>query len=211
MSAPAPDPGRPQAQRAVADILHLPVLRALSERSLVHAGESLSRLLGHGVRLSASGVHLLPVEELPALVANVAPGSVGGLQFQITGEASGSLVILFPMPTIHRMLEALLGRSAAVEAFTEMERSAIREIGNVLASSFLSELGDLTQRRFLPSPPRILLDDLQPVMAETVVSLARLGPQVAVVQGLFEDPVQQIQGQFFILPEMDGRTGGCQP
>jgi chemotaxis protein CheC len=188
--------------------LDLRVLRALSERSLVHAGDSLSALLGHGVRLTASGVHLLPVEELPALVANVAPGSVGGLQFHITGEGNGSLMILFPMSTIRRMLEALFDRRAAEQGLTEMERSAIQEIGNVLASSFLSELGDLTRRRFLPSPPRILLDDLQRVMGETLVSLARLGPRVAVVQGLFEDPVQQIQGQFFILPEMDGRTEG---
>jgi chemotaxis protein CheC len=117
-------------------------------------------------------------------------------------------MILFPMPTIRRMLEALLGRGVAAEDFTEMERSAIREIGNVLASSFLSELGDLTRRRFLPSPPRILLDDLPRVMVETVTSLAQLGPRVAVVQGLFEDPVQQIQGQFFILPDVDGRTEG---
>jgi chemotaxis protein CheC len=114
------------------------------------------------------------------------------------------------MPTIRRMLEALLGRPGAGAEFTEMECSAIREIGNVLASSFLSELGDLTRRRFLPSPPRILLDDLPPVMADTLASLARLGPQVAVVQGLFEDPVQHIQGQFFILPEMDSRAGGHQ-
>jgi chemotaxis protein CheC len=179
-------------------------LTALSQRSLRHAGESLSALLGHGVGLRTSGVSQVALDALPALVAE-SGGTFGGLQFRIAGERGGGcLVVLFPMPTILRMLETLLGRVTPPGQFTDLERSAIREIGNILASSFLNELGEATRQRLVPSPPRLFLEDAARVMEEIRGSLERLGPRVLVIQGLFEDPAQQLEGRFFILPEVDG-------
>ncbi len=192
----------PEAPASVA------ALQALSERSLRRAGESLSALLGHGVRLTASGVELVSPDALPAWMGSAAPGTLGGLRFQITGQGSGYLLVFFPMPALLRMLEALLGRGAAGEGFTEIERSAFREMGNVLASSFLSELGDLTRRRFLPSTPQVLLDDLPRAVADTLAALERRGRRAVMVRGLFEDPRHEIQGHFFILPEVDGGAEG---
>ena len=70
------------------------------------------------------------------------------------------------MATALRMLEALLGRAVPRAEFGELERSAIQEIGNILASSFLSELGEATGQRLIPSPPRLLLEDTERVMGE---------------------------------------------
>jgi chemotaxis protein CheC len=179
-------------------------LLAISQRSLRRAGESLSALLGHGVGLRASGVSRVALHALPAVVADAA-GALVGLQFRIAGEQGGAyLVVLFPMATILRMLEALLGRAVPRAEFGELERSAIQEIGNILASSFLSELGEATGQRLIPSPPRLLLEDTERVMGELHGALARLGPRVLVIQGLFEDPGHQLEGRFFILPEVDG-------
>jgi chemotaxis protein CheC len=196
--------GRPNGLRHLLPLDDLAALQALSERGLAQAGHSLSRLLGHGVRLGTSGVAVAAMEGLPPLAAERPACRLAGLQFRISGEGRGCLFILFPRTTIVRMLQVLLGGVPAAGGFSELERSTIREIGNVVASSFLTELGDSVRRRFLPSPPRVLLDDLGRVMAETQAALRRAGSKVVVIEGTFSDPDQQIEGRFFILPEVDG-------
>jgi len=185
-------------------------LKAVSERSLQRAGDSLSALLGHGVRLSTSGVETLALENLSGLGGLEAQGPLAALTFGIGGDGEGMLLILFPMTTVVRMLSTLLGGQAGSNQLSALEESALREIGNILASSFLSELADLTGRRYLPSPPQIHLEGVPQLAAEMREALSRLGSDVVVVQGLFEDAVQHIQGRFFILPEMLGVRPGAQ-
>ncbi|HTU00820.1 MAG TPA: chemotaxis protein CheC, partial [Candidatus Sulfotelmatobacter sp.] len=122
-------------------------LKALSERSLERASESLSQLLGHGVRLTVSGVETLGLDALPALALDEKRGRLGALTFGIQGDTQGVLLILFPLTTIFRMLNTLLGSKDGPRVLTDVEQSAFQEIGNILASSFLSELGELTGRR----------------------------------------------------------------
>jgi chemotaxis protein CheC len=192
-SAGAPDPAALAHESPEA-------LAALVERCFLRAGESLSGLLGREIRLRTSRVAAMALDALPALTGTGGP--LGGLQFRIEGEAGGCIIVLFPLPAIHRMLEAIAGGAPAHGSFTDLERSAICEVGNVLASSFLTELGEQTGRRLAPSTPRLVLDDLEGLMAETRVALQPQGPEVVVTQGLFQDPGREIEGRFFILPEV---------
>jgi chemotaxis protein CheC len=187
-------------------------LKVLSERSLARASESLSELLGHGVRLTVTSVETIGLDALPGRTAEEHRDRLGALTFEIQGDTGGWLLILFPLATIFRMLNTLLGSQEQPRGLTSLEQSAFQEIGNILASSFLSELGRLTGQRYLPSPPAMHFEGVPRLMSEMHVALARLGPEVAIVQGLFEDPVRQIHGRFFILPDLaalnPGRPGG---
>ena len=182
--------------------LTLARLRALSEHSLRRAGDSLTALLGHSVRLAVTGLAGVPATDLPGLVTAGDAGPLAGLRFQITGEASGQMVILFPLRTIHRMLRVLLGERGESASLSGEERSAVQEVGNILASAFLSGLGDLLGRRLLPTPPEIHLDDSAGLVQQVMAALQEQQTEVLVIQALFEDPEQRIEGRFFVLPEM---------
>ncbi len=177
-------------------------LRALSDRSMRRAGESLTSLLGHPVRLEVSGIERLPASALPALATGGSAEQMTGLRFQITGEAGGDMVLLFPQSTIFRMLGKLLGRSAGSRPLSGEERSAVQEVGNILVSSFLSELGDLLGRRLIPSPPQSHFDDIPRLIQQVVQEAVGQGAEVLVVQALFRDAAQEIEARFFVLPEV---------
>jgi chemotaxis protein CheC len=177
-------------------------LRSLSNRSMRRAGEALTSLLGHPVRLEVSDIYRLAAGALPDLAAEAGTEELVGLRFQITGEAGGDMVLLFPRRTIFRMLQALLKHSGRDNPLSVEEQSAIQEVGNVLASSFLSELGDLLGKRLLHSPPELHLADIPQLIQQAVDKVKDQGSEVLVVQGLFEDPEQEITGRFFVVPEM---------
>jgi len=113
--------------------LALTRFRAVSEESLRRAGESLSGLLGHPVRLTDSAISTVPVGALPDLTAEAVSGPMAGLLIRFSGEAAGQIVILFPLATVFRMLGVLLKGQVRLLSLSETERSAVQEVGNILA------------------------------------------------------------------------------
>lgn len=177
-------------------------VRALSDRSLSRAERSLGLMLGHPVRFAVREVYGVPSSALPSLAEDAERDRLAGLRFRILGQGSGWILLLFPLPTIYRLLQLLMGTPANPRDLTEMERSAVREVGNLLASSFLSELGDLVGRRLMPSTPEFHFEQIPRVVRETLASLCALGAEVLVIQARLEDPEGGIHGRFFVMPEV---------
>lgn len=175
-------------------------IRGLSERGLSRAAESLGRMLGHPVRFARQEIRSLRSSPLPALAEAVDGGSMVALRIEIHGEGSGWILILLPLPTVFRLLQALMGVPAEPRDLTGTERSAIQEVGNIVASSFLSELGDRLGRRFLPSAPEIHLDNIPRLVRGVLASVRYLGSEVLVVHALLEDRERHIQGRVFVVP-----------
>ena len=174
-------------------------IRRLSERGLARAAESLGRMLGNPVRFTGREFRSLRASALPYLVG-AAGGSPAVLRIEIRGEGGGWILILLPLPTVYRLLQALMGIPAEPRDLTEIERSAIQEVGNVVASAFLSELGDRLGRRFLPSAPEIHLDDVPRVVRGVLASVRDVGSDVLVLQAVLEDRERHIQGRIFVVP-----------
>src|SRR3972149_295406 len=186
--------------------LALTRFRAVSEESLRRAGESMSVLLGHPVRLTVSAISTVPVGALLELTAEAVSGPMAGLLIRFSGEAAGQIIILFPLATVFRILGVLLKGQVRLLSLSETERSAVQEVGNILASAFLSGLADLLGKRLMPSPPELHVDDLQGLMQQVMADLEGEGSEVLVVEALFEDPGQRIEGRFYVLPEAASLT-----
>jgi len=175
-------------------------IQGLSERGLSRAAEALGRMLAHPVRFAGQEIRSLRSSALPALADAVSGGSLAVLRIEIHGEGSGWILILLPLPTVYHLLQSLMGIPAEPRDLTETERSAIQEVGNVVASSFLSELGDRLGRRFLPSAPEIHLDNVPRVVRGVLASVRDLGSDVLVVQAVLEDRERRLQGRIFVVP-----------
>ena len=178
------------------DTADLSKVRDISERSVRRAEESVRRLLGHSLRLTLRGIH-----PLSTLVEDAEGGPMAGLQLQITGQGNGRILILFPLPMVFRFLQVLLGGAAEPRPLREMERSAIQEVGNIMASSFLSEFGDLLGRRLLHSSPEMYIENISQLVRDVATSLRAFASELLVIQGAIEDGEHQPQGRFFFVPE----------
>lgn len=127
---------------------------------------------------------------------------MAGLRIRIQGAGAGWILILFPMTAVYHFLHVLMGTPPAPRTLTEMERSAVQEVGNILASSFLSELGDLVDRRFFPSPPEIRLEDIPQMVREVLASVQTFGAEVLALQGSLEDRERHVEGRVVVLSEV---------
>jgi chemotaxis protein CheC len=126
-------------------------------------------------------------------------GPMAALRIQIQGEGAGWILILMSLPTVYRLLETLMSIPPEPRRLTTAECSAVQEVGNIVASSFLSELGDRLDRRWLPSPPELHLDNTSQLVPEALTSPPLRGGANVVVHALLHDRERAFEGHVFVM------------
>lgn len=139
-------------------------------RGLTSAAGALSKLVGRDVRVSINEFRLVPLWEV-ARTLGEPDHVIIGVSFKLTGELEGRLSLLLERPGVLALLDALLKRPAGTtRTVGELERSAMNEVGNILANSYLTSLGHEIKLTVMPGPPRFseapLGDLLESLMLE---------------------------------------------
>jgi chemotaxis protein CheC len=122
-----------------------------------HAAGALAKLIGRPCEMRVPAARALAPDEVEAPFATdlgAPPGEWAGTSFELDGGASGVLAVFFPPAACAQLFATLLGERAASPAQRE---SALREVGNILASHALSAIGDTLRDVVLPSVPRLAL------------------------------------------------------
>jgi chemotaxis protein CheC len=177
-------------------------IRSISEHCLHRAAASLGQLVSFPLRLTVEQIASLRPEALPEMAVGQSGSDVAAMQFEITGEEGGFLLIVFPFTTVHCLLHRLLPDAPPAEMLSPLEASAVEEVGNILASAFLSEMGDLLGRRVLPSPPRVQFERTAELIRDLSLRLRQTASEVVMVLARFEDPEDRIEGRFFVFPDL---------
>jgi chemotaxis protein CheC len=143
--------------------IQLDALRELANIASGTAATALSQMLAREVEINVPrALALPPADAVDACGDPEAP--VSGVVVPIQGNINGIVLLLIP-PEAADTLCALLG----VEAQTEVGDSALREIGNILATSYLNGIGAMTNMELEPSPPHLHTDMLAAIVSSLLV------------------------------------------
>jgi len=134
----------------------------------------------------------LPQAEVPALLVVV----------EIAGGFGGQLLLVFEESSAEAMVESLLGRKAkAVNEWGELEWSALRETGNIFASSFVSAIRAFAgQEVLLPTPPVILRDFVSGVVQQAILPQLMEGDALLFCQSRLTCEGEAIAFSSFFVP-----------
>ncbi len=126
-------------------------LCARLEEAFLATGETMSGFLNAPLQLNPELACTVVSGREPGFEAPC--NKEAGVGIEISGDLAGQLVLLISHPSCHWITARLIGVGQSDE-FTALARSALQEVGNILASSFLTELEnrfDVTSRLH---PPR---------------------------------------------------------
>lgn len=130
----------------------------ISRQGMLQAAEMLSRLLRQTVEVEVADAWMSDHSLLP----EQAPGLHLGVYMQVCGDVECGLLLAFSKNCASWLTGQLLG-AASDDLLEEPASSTLKEVGNILASSFLASLDDQLGLRVMPSPPQLscaLLEDL---------------------------------------------------
>ena len=142
--------------------------RELTNIGAGHAAGALAGLIGRPCEMRVPRVRLLSADRIDAPFASDLGGRESdwsGVLFEVEGGFGGVLAVLFPPSARERLLATLLGPRARVKAQAE---SALREVGNILASHAVSALGDALGVTVMPSIPILAMHDAPAALARLV-------------------------------------------
>jgi chemotaxis protein CheC len=183
--------------------IQLDALKEVSNIGMGHAATALSQMIGQRIDLKVPRVSVTAISDVPERLGGAETLMVG-VTLQILGDARGSIMLLFPQESAHRLLCCLLQREERTLVMNELNVSALKEVGNILASAYLCAIGNLLHKTLIPSVPLLSYDMAGAVVDYVLIDLSQTGDLALMVETDFsgdDQSNQQIKGHFFLMPD----------
>ncbi len=182
--------------------MYFDVLKEIGNIGAGNATTAIATLLNVKLNMEVPNVKLMPVQDL-----NTAIGSeeeeIVGIYLGVQNDIDGSLMFLLKMDAAHHLVNLLLGRSVDYkEPFDEMDLSAMKEIGNIIAGSYLSALSAMTSLKISPTVPYISVDMAGAILSIPAIQFGQFGDNALLIETSFGGETM-LQGYFILLPELD--------
>jgi len=183
--------------------IQMDILKETSNIGMGHAATALSQMIGHPVKLRVPHVTITKISQVPEYLGGAEKMMVG-ITLQVLGDARGSILLLFPQESAHRLLCNLIGDQGKVLIMNEVTISALKEVGNILASAYLSALGSMLHKTLIPSVPLLAYDMAGAVVDYVLIDLSKSSDLAMLVETDFIGESSSdlaIKGHFFLIPD----------
>ena len=178
------------------DNMNFDVLTEIGNIGAGNAVTALSQMINAKVDMYVPQVKMLTFQQL----ANVIGGEetlVAGIMLSLEGDIEGS-------EDAHRLVEQLLGmKPQADDTFSEMEMSALMELGNIITGAYLSAISKMTNLTISPSVPYLSVDMAGAILSVPAIEFGKLGDQALLIESRFRDMDVDISGYFIMIPTLD--------
>ncbi|WP_216624566.1 chemotaxis protein CheC [Paenibacillus foliorum] len=177
------------------------VLKEIGNIGAGHAATALSKLLDKPVDMLVPKVRMVAFEEIAESVGG-AEQVVIAIFLRVEGETPGNLFFIISLDSAKKLLRNLVGIEVVDdEHYTEMELSALSEIGNILAGSYLSSLADFTQLYMSPTVPALAIDMAGAILSYGLLQFGQMGDSALLIDTKFLDGNDEVEGHFFLIPD----------
>ncbi|MBL8048748.1 MAG: chemotaxis protein CheC [Chthonomonas sp.] len=180
--------------------VQLSAVHEICNIGLGHALTALSTMTGRSFNMEIPKVDAVPAATISQMLGGPDEIVVSVLM-PFEGDVDGQMAFLFPWESAQQLWAMLLGAAPAdYAAVDDMHMSATREVGNIINSSFLNALADMTGLRMHATPPSFALDMAISVAGSIVVEAeAREAVALAVETAIF-DSEHTTKGYFVLIP-----------
>ena len=134
--------------------------------------------------------------------------TVVGILLGIEGDIDGMMMFLFDMKSAHHLVNSLMMRDVTTdedlgaESFTEIEMSALNEIGNIVSGSYLNALSSLTNLKMICTVPSLTVDMVGALLSVPAAEFGKYGDKLLMIQSEFGE-MDFVTGYFLLIPELD--------
>ncbi|WP_040289491.1 chemotaxis protein CheC [Alicyclobacillus hesperidum] len=190
-------------RRLQVDPVTLDALREFGNIGAGHAATALSTLLGGRVKMSVTDARLCPFSEIVDVVGG-GETIVAAVFIRILGTISGNMFVLMSLPSADRLLERLLPAPRKAQEYTELEQSAIAEVGNILSGAYVAAISDLCGISLNQSIPAVAIDMAAALLDIGLMMSGDEENQAILISTSLVHDGNNIDAYFFLLPDLDG-------
>ena len=182
--------------------LYMDVLKEIGNIGSGNATTAIANMLNLKLNMNVPKVELLKVEQLGSAISDEEE-TIVGIFLGLEQDIEGSMMFLLKLDSAHYLVNRLMGKEPDDRTeFSELDLSALKEIGNIIAGSYLSALSTMTNMVIAPTIPYISVDMAAAILSVPAIMFGQYGDNALLIETEFGDDVM-IEGYFILLPELD--------
>jgi chemotaxis protein CheC len=167
------------------DNMHLDILKEIGNIGAGNATTALSQMINKRIDMGIPKVNVLEFKELSEVLGG-AENPIVGILLGVDGEINGMMMFVLEQSSAHNLVNMLMGREIGnFEDFTEMDLSALKEIGNIITGAYLSSLSSLTSLKIIASVPHMAIDMAGAILSVPAIEFGKVGDKALLIQTNF--------------------------
>ena len=175
-------------------------IQELGNIGAAHAATSLSQMLGSTIEMSVPAIKVVDLSQLGEYMGEESAAMVA---FELQGDIphGGYIVFYITRGSAIRLTNTMLGLTETSRPLNEMDKSALLEVGNIMASAFLDATAELLGLIMLPSPPALTIDMAHAAMQSLIAQMQEETNEVLLFSTELVCEEHRIDSDIIMMPE----------
>ncbi|MBP5625059.1 MAG: chemotaxis protein CheC [Lachnospiraceae bacterium] len=177
------------------------VLKELGNIGAGNATTALAQMLQCKVDMKVPQVKLLEFNQIGDTMGGEEQ-IMAGIYLCVEGDITGSIMFLLEKESARHLVSKLMGMEMTEDDFSEIELSALKEIGNIITGAYLNSLSTITNLKIYPSVPDLTIDMAGAILSVPAIEFGTLGDKILLIQTQFTDDYE-LDGYFILVPDLE--------
>lgn len=182
--------------------LEIDTLREIGSIGTGNAATALSQMMNKPVRITLPEVRIMEYNEAIEWIGG--PEEVtAGVLVKMSGDIGGIMLSVQKLELVNVVLSAMLGESIdGYENLTELERSAMVEIGNIMISTFINALSGLADVDIKLTVPAFAVDMQGAILTVPMAEYGGMSDYLMAIGGNFVCDGKEVPCHLILSPDL---------
>ncbi len=178
------------------------VLREIGNIGAGNATTALSQMVNNKIDMRVPSVELLGFKELAESIGG-AENLIVGILFTLEDDIDGMMLFMVEQDSAHHIVNLIMGRDLnSFDEFSDMDLSALNEIGNIIAGAYLRSISMLTNLTITSSVPYMAIDMAGAILSVPAIEFGKVGDKALVIKTQIYEDDTAINGYFALIPTL---------
>lgn len=183
----------------------LDVLKEIANIGASKASTSLSQMINRDISMKVPECSLVKFSQICDDMGG-ADAIIGAVLVQMSGDMEGFVMLVAGIDDMCRMVSLLIGQETNVDGMEDPAEmleviKPVEEVANILISTYLGAISDMTSFTIVPSVPDLNIDMAQAIMNVPALVYGDVGEVALMMETEFNTP--DMGGQFLLIPTVE--------
>ena len=182
--------------------LELDTLKEIGSIGTGNAATALSQMLARPVRIEQPEVRIMEYNEAIEWIGG--PEEItAGVLVKLSGHLTGIMLSVQPLEFVNIVLESIMGMKVPdYSELTEMEHSALIEVGNIMISTFINALSGLAGMEINLTVPAFTVDMQGAILAVPMAEYGGQSDYIMTIGGNFVSEHKEVPCRLLMSPDI---------
>ena len=189
-------------QKLGLSILDPDIMKEIANIGASNAATSLSKLLQRKVGINVPEIDMPKFKELSDFLGG-GDKIVSAVLVNITGQIDGMIMYIMTEESSCALVNKFLHKNySSFSEFQEMEMSVLKEVGNILLSTYLTAVSKLLNLRINQSVPEHSIDMANALLSVPASEFGKVADNVLFIKSNFNE-AEELSGHFILIPDVE--------